>query len=268
MQRDARLLLDAARPAIEPARAASVVHTKEQAEFRRNGMEAARLTPVVHQKGTYDMSLKRFSKKNAVTGRNAARQISIRIAAAALTVCSLGLGLAFKAAASLADRKTIVTFNTPVELPGKALPAGTYVFKVLDDTGRRDVVQVFDKDEKQLLATLLAIPDYRDTPPAKPIVNFEERSSDTPPAVKALYFPGDTYGLEFVYPKDRATQIAKRTGQNVLSMSNNNTQNITAPATSANAGSVQQMEKTDVTGVDPSGAPVEVMIIVGSKPER
>jgi hypothetical protein len=179
----------------------------------------------------------------------------------------LFLGLTLQGRIGSTD-KDVVTFSGPVELPGKALPAGTYVFKALDTLGNRDIVQVFDKDEKELLGTYVAVPDYRDTPPSKPIVNFERRRSDSPPAVKAIYFPGETYGLEFVYPHDRALQIAKSTGQNVLSMGDENTQNIAAPASSANAPSVQQLEKTDVTGVDPSGAPAEVVIIVGSKPER
>ncbi len=215
------------------------------------------------------MSLKAFSNKLGVTGSSSEKQHSLRILAlAAIVLVTLGVGLTFRAAASPADRKTIVTFNTPVEIPGKALPAGTYVFKLLDDTGTRDIVQVFDKDEKQLLATILAIPDYRDTPPDKPIVNFEERRSDAPPAVKALYFPGDTYGLQFVYPQDRAVQLAKRTNQNMLSMRNDMTQNMATQARSANDASIQQLEKTDVNGVDSTGDPVSVVIIVGSKPEK
>ncbi len=215
------------------------------------------------------MSLERFSKKAALTASNTERQPSLRTLTVALTIIfSLGLALTFKAAAIPADRKVIVTFNTPVELPGKALPAGTYVFKLLDDIGSRDIVQVFDKDEKQLLATLVGIPDYRDTPTAKATINFEERASDSQRAVKAIYFPGDTYGLEFVYPHDRAVQLAKRTGQSVLSIRTDMQQNMAAQASSANSPSVQELEKTDVTGVDPSGGAVEVVIVVGSKPER
>jgi len=37
----------------------------------------------------------------------------------------------------------VVTFSGPVEIPGKALPAGTYVFKLLDSQGNRNIVQVF-----------------------------------------------------------------------------------------------------------------------------
>jgi len=215
------------------------------------------------------MSVTRVSNNATPSGANRGKQKWLRDLTVALTVISLfGADFAFRADAIPANRKTVATFGTPVEIPGKALPAGTYVFKVLDDTGNRDVVQVFDKDEKQLLATLLAVPDYRETPPDKPIVNFEERSSEAPPAVKALYFPGDTYGLQFVYPQDRAAQLARRTGQNVLSMRNDMTQNMAAPATSANAPNVQHLEKTEITGVDPSGNPVAIVIIVGSKPQK
>jgi len=84
--------------------------------------------------------------------------------------------------------------------------------------------------------------------------------------VKALYFPGDTFGLEFVYPKDRAVQLAKRSHQNVLSIRNEMTKNMADQDKSANSASNQELEKTEVTGVDPSGDPVEVVVIVGSEP--
>jgi hypothetical protein len=179
-----------------------------------------------------------------------------------------GAGVTPNATASPSDKKTVVTFSSPVEIPGKALPAGTYVFKLLDTAANRNIVQVYDKDEKNLLATILAVPDYRDTPPDKPIVNFEERSSDTPPAVKALYFPGDTFGLEFVYPHDRAVQLARRTHQNVLSMGNAMSKNMADQDKSANSASNQELEKTEVTGVDPSGAPIDIVVIVGSEPKK
>jgi hypothetical protein len=57
---------------------------------------------------------------------------------------------AFPASADERDKKTIVTFSAPVEIPGKALPVGNYVFKLLDTSGNRNIVQVFDKDEQHL----------------------------------------------------------------------------------------------------------------------
>jgi hypothetical protein len=166
------------------------------------------------------------------------------------------------ASADQSDKKTVFTFSAPVEIPGKVLPAGTYVFKLLDSTSNRDIVQVWDKDEQHLIATMLALPDYRMTPPDRPIVKFDERASNEPEAIKAWFYPGEQYGWQFVYPNERATQIAKRTKQNVPSMRNDMTEHITAPARSASAPGVQAMKNVEVTGVDPSGNPVEITIIL------
>jgi hypothetical protein len=173
-----------------------------------------------------------------------------------------------RAVADESDHKTIVTFSGPVEIPGKALPAGTYVFKLLDSTGSRDIVQIFDKDEKKLIATLLAIPDYRMKPSDKPIITFEERPAGTPEAIKAWYYPGDTYGEQFVYPHKRAVELAKNTNQNVLSMRDDMTKNMATSSTSANASDIKAMQNTDVAGVSPTGAPVNLVIIVATKPQQ
>ena len=187
---------------------------------------------------------------------------------AALCIALVGIGLTPRAAADERDKKTIVTFSAPVEIPGKALPAGTYVFKLLDSTSNRNIVQIFDKDEKQVLATILAIPDYRLKPTDKPVISFEERPSGTPEAIKAFFYPGDEYGLQFVYPHDRAVQLAKRTKQNVLAMRNDMAQHITTPASSASEPSVQAMKQTEVTGVNPSGEPIDMLVIVMTEPQK
>jgi len=166
------------------------------------------------------------------------------------------------------NKKTTVTFSAPVEVPGKVLPPGTYVFRLLDSTSNRNVVQIWDKDEKQLYATIMGIPDYRLKTPEKPIIRFDERPSDTPEAVKAWFYPGDNYGVQFVYPHDQAVKLAKRTKQNVLSMRNDMAQNITAPADSKKAPSVQAMENTEVTGVNPAGDEIDLIVVVAPAPQR
>ena len=194
--------------------------------------------------------------------------VFLGVAVTTLCVALLGIGWTTGAAADERDKKTVVTFSAPVEIPGKALPAGTYVFKVLDSASNRNILQIFDKDEKQLYATILAIPDYRLKPSDKPVIRFEERPSGTPEAIKAFFYPGDDYGLQFVYPHDRAVQIAKRTKQNVLSMRNDMAQNITTPAKSASEPSVQAMQNTEVTGVNPSGDEVDMVVVILAAPER
>jgi hypothetical protein len=62
------------------------------------------------------------------------------------------------------NRKTIVIFSGPVEVPGvgaQTLPAGTYVFKIADVLGQRHIVQIFNKAEDHVYTTILAIPNYR-----------------------------------------------------------------------------------------------------------
>ncbi len=59
------------------------------------------------------------------------------------------------------DKATKITVNHPFEIPGMILPAGTYVFKIVDLPGERHAVRVFNEDESAIYATLLAVPDLR-----------------------------------------------------------------------------------------------------------
>jgi len=141
-------------------------------------------------------------------------------------LCCAAALTAFVAPAAHADdwnKKTILTFSGAVQLPGATLPAGSYVFKLADIPGNRHVVQVFDKDEKKIYATILAIPNERLEPADKPVVLFSERASGSPQAVKVWYYPGERIGNEFVYPKSQAMKIAKATHQRVLAYNDDET---------------------------------------------
>ena len=124
----------------------------------------------------------------------------------------LAAGAALFAPTARADewnKMTVMTFNDPVEIPGKVLPAGTYVFKLLDSQSERNIVQIFTEDQKQLVATIMAIPDYRDEPAGKTIVTFDERPSGVPEALHSWFYPGDNYGFEFVYKKSEQQYFAQ-----------------------------------------------------------
>ena len=153
------------------------------------------------------------------------------------------------------SKKTTLTFSAPVELPGVVLPAGTYVFKLADSMQDRNIVQVFNKDESQIYATILAVPDYRLEPTDKTVVTFEERRAGTPEAIKAWFYPGDTYGEEFVYPQPRAMELAKANEQHVPSMPAVMAKSVTKPAQSAE---VQAMKKAPITAIQPSGKEVQL----------
>lgn len=119
-----------------------------------------------------------------------------------LAVVSGLIALAPYAKADEWNKRTIVTFNEPVEIPGHVLPAGTYVMKLADSPSDRTIVQVFNKDESKIIDTVMAIPDYREEPTGKTVITFEERAGNSPEAVKAWFYPGDLYGEEFVYPNE------------------------------------------------------------------
>jgi hypothetical protein len=155
------------------------------------------------------------------------------------------------------NEKTILTFSGPVELPGVVLPAGTYVFKLADSMADRNIVQVFNKDENHIYATLLAIPDYRMEPTDKPVITFEERPAGTPEAIKAWFYPGSTYGEEFVYPKPRAVELAKANQQHVPTMPAVIAKSVTEPTQSAEVA----MKKAPITAIQPSGEEVQLSTV-------
>jgi len=104
------------------------------------------------------------------------------------------------------DKKTRVTFSGPVQVANTQLPAGTYVFKLMDSPTDRHIVQIFNEDETGLIATILAFPDYSLTPADKTVVKFAETSggseaSGTVPdsgiPIKEWFYPGDDVGQEF-----------------------------------------------------------------------
>jgi hypothetical protein len=127
---------------------------------------------------------------------------------AVLALTLLGATLASGARADEWNKKTVLTFSQPIEIPGQILPAGTYTFVLLDSPSDRHIVQIFNADGSHIIATVLAINDYRLKPTGDTVVKFSERSGDNPEALKAWFYPGDNFGQEFVYPKQRAIELA------------------------------------------------------------
>jgi LPXTG-motif cell wall-anchored protein len=152
------------------------------------------------------------------------------------------------------NKATKLTFNEPVEVPNMVLAPGTYWFTLADSDADRNIVEIWNSDRTRLITTILAIPDYRLQPTGKTVVHFEERPSDAPEAIHSWFYPGDNYGQEFVYPKSRATQLAKQTNRPVLSMPE--------PLPSG----VQQIKQASVKAVTPSGDEIEVAEVVLSQP--
>jgi len=163
------------------------------------------------------------------------------------------------------DKKTTVTFSQTIEIPGvgqQFLPAGTYVFKLVDNLGDRDIVQVFSQDETHVYATILSIPNYRLKPTNKTVMTFRERAAGQPEAIRAWFYPGATWGQEFVYPKSRAIEIAKVAQQPVLAMPTE-----LAPEIVKSEPPTEALKAAPIVAVTPKGEEVEVAQVIPPKTE-
>jgi hypothetical protein len=165
------------------------------------------------------------------------------------------------------NRETTVTFSAPVEVPGvgaQVLPAGTYVFKILDSLSDRHIVQIFNKDKTHVFTTILAIPNYRLHSTDKTVMTFKERAEGLPEAIRAWFYPGRQWGEEFVYPKATAVELAKISNETVL-------------YTPIEVATVEDLKTAPIEAVQPTGEaiplaaavqppPVEVAKMDDSKP--
>jgi len=169
------------------------------------------------------------------------------------------------------DRKTTVTFSGPVEIPGVhvagwgVLPAGTYVFKILDSQQDRHIVQIFNKDETVCYATILAIPNFRLKATDQTVITFRERPAGQPEALRAWFYPGRQWGEEFVYPKAKAMEIATTTSTPVLFTPVDLPVEVTVPIL-PDAPFVAQLKTAPVMAYQPTGAQVEIAEVVTPPP--
>lgn len=169
------------------------------------------------------------------------------------------------------NKKTIVTFSVPVEIPGvgaQVLPAGTYVFKLMDSPSNRNIVQVFNEPMDHVYATILAIPNYRLKATDKTVMTFGERAVGSPEAIRAWFYPGANWGQEFVYPKTRAIELAKLTNQPVLAMPSELATTIVIPVKAVNEPPVIALKTAPVEAVKPTGEEIALTEVVEFPPAR
>ena len=170
------------------------------------------------------------------------------------------------------NRKTVITFSGPVEIPGVhlqgwgVLPAGTYVFKILDSQSDRHIVQIFSKDEKTVYATILAIPNYRLKATSKTVMTFRERPAGQPEALRAWFYPGKNWGEEFVYPKAKAIELAKTTKTPILFAAVEIPVEVTEPAKLADPPVLMQLRQAPIMAIKPTGEEVQLVEVVTPPP--
>jgi len=153
------------------------------------------------------------------------------------------------------NKKTILTVNEPIQVPGALLQPGKYVMKLLDSPSNRHIVQIFNADETKLQTTILAIPNYRLQPTGKTEFQWWETPASQPRAMRAWFYPGDNFGQEFAYPKNTAVQIATYSNQNVPSVSQSENLEEAKISTVDKSGQESELNKETYTQAP---APVEV----------
>jgi hypothetical protein len=159
------------------------------------------------------------------------------------------------------DKKTVMTFSEPFEVPGvdaQILPAGTYVFKVFESFGDRNIVQIFNADETHLFTTILAINNYRLKPTDKTVLTFKERGEGQPEAIKAWFYPANAFGQEFVYSKKRALELAKIVDEPVLAM----------PIETNTVPPAEVLKSIQLEAIKPTGEAAPVAEVVSAPPPQ
>jgi hypothetical protein len=110
-----------------------------------------------------------------------------------------------------------ITFSQPVQIPGRVLPAGTYWFVLPDDITQRHQVRIFDAGRTMLYVTLFTIDSDRPQPTDKTAVTLAQRGSAQPQAIVSWFYPGNTIGHEFLYPKQMRKELAKDKQNTIVS---------------------------------------------------
>jgi hypothetical protein len=89
-------------------------------------------------------------------------------------------------------------------------------------------------------------------------ITFEERAAGAPEAVKAWFYPGETYGHDFVYPKVKAMELAKANNHPVPSMPNALAANTTQPTKNMTEPHVMAMKQAPLKAQQPSQTEVQI----------
>ena len=99
-----------------------------------------------------------------------------------------------------ANRTTYFTFSKAVQIPGVALPAGSYVFEVVNPESGGSVVRVASRDRSRIYLTQVTVPVVR--PRSRDMQTrlvLGESPAGQPPQVTSWFPDGETLGRAFIY---------------------------------------------------------------------
>jgi hypothetical protein len=113
------------------------------------------------------------------------------------------------------DQATKLSFSRQVQIPGRVLPAGTYWFVLADSLGSRNTVEIFNSGRSKLYATVFTNTVETPTASNETTITFAERERMEPVTILSWFYPGQSFGHQFVYShveKQQLAQAKQRTG--------------------------------------------------------
>jgi hypothetical protein len=150
------------------------------------------------------------------------------------------------------NKKTILTVNEEIQVPGRVLVPGKYVMKLVDSLSDRHIVQITNEREDEVLTTILAIPNYRLKPTGDTQFGWWETPAGNPRALRAWFYPGDNFGQEFAYPKGMSAKIAKV---------------VAAPVPAVEAKTPEEMKTAPVVIIEKAGEERPLLAYLPPAPE-
>jgi hypothetical protein len=136
-----------------------------------------------------------------------------RLALSTLLAAAVLAATTTPSSATPIDKLNYMTFSKSVQIPGAVLDAGTYRFRLADPTSSRQVMQVLSNDGSIVYSMFYTREDWRSRATDAPTVTFRETPAGVPPAVRSLFYGGETRGYEFVYAKGELQTIPKAVSQ-------------------------------------------------------
>jgi hypothetical protein len=106
------------------------------------------------------------------------------------------------------NQATLFTFSQPVQIPGHVLPAGTYLFEIVNNFNH-EIVRISTADRTNVIALIQARPTQQKGLSGKAAIVLAERGMSQPEAIVAWSYPGRVEGHQFLYPKQVQEEVAK-----------------------------------------------------------
>ncbi len=146
-----------------------------------------------------------------------------------------------------AQQISIVSFSGPVRVPGTILPAGEYVFRLVNPDLDRQTVEILTKTGKPVAILVTALVARAENNMSE-VLMIDEGAGQVP-ALRAWFYPGFEAGHEFIYPAVEARDLSQGASVEALAarLPNAQTDMITVVRIAANGEDQISTEKAGTT---------------------